>query len=834
MAHNAAARKMGGRMTTLNKDYLARRFLIAGLVCLAAFTGTGFVGWRTITSANIANSYQSAFHQLAEVTYDFALKVNEAQNHHDNFAEMDRVQLSATLDELAHIYSALRQVDPDGLEAARAASVESYSEQHLDESIEQAHSENLTDHEPPIYLPARMPPDLYGTWEENLANGGDSLESVIGNVLVLGRRFVNLHNAQHDSASLDALRREIVRVVRHDAAPAMGALRAQMAAKSIHHTKLVKPLIIFGAFMVLGSLVLVWLAIFKPMNVAILKAHTQTAAERDRAITSERAKSEFLAVVSHEIRTPMNAVIGFTDLLKQSGVNEEQLDYLEIIRTSGNDLMEILNEILDYSKLESGRYALESLPFKLQDLTESVTRLLGPQFTETGLALVTYIDPALPEELVSDIGAIRQVLFNLVGNAIKFTEEGAVAIEVRRDHSDETGQCFAEFLVTDTGIGIPKEKLNHVFQAFTQADSSDRRQYGGTGLGLAISRRLIELLGGHIQAESILGQGTQMRFTVPLDMTAPTSSAVPRRMDMDLQGLSVLIMDLSDLRRKVTTTVLESLGTNVSAARNLSGAKRKIEAAAHKGIPIQVAVFDDSAVPTFDRTILEELKSASGELELQIILVSGQAIEGPSKGVDQNTAAAVCPKPLVVQDLVALIHQVAMNRERSNSSDDLGEVEAVAEVPAADATRPSHSPAATHKGTILLAEDNIPNQRLLNIALTQVGYVVHVVANGKNAVDAAGQFAYDAILVDRNMPVMDGIAAIELIRASDGPSANAPIVAVSASAFEKDRDDFLASGADDFLTKPIDLDIAIARIQQWTASGRSTPQQPPPASQNVA
>ncbi len=822
-------------MSTVSKNYLAKRFLVAGLVCLAAFLATGFAGWRTITSANVANSYQSAFHHLIEVTYGFAFEVHMAGGGSGDHSGTDPRQLNAMLYALADIYGTLRRFDPDGLEDEEEESSsldEGYDEQHLDETIELILSNNPADYMPAVTLIGRMPSNLYEAWEDNPTNTTESLETVIGNVLILGNQFVSQPETQFGSASSEAMRREIVELVQNDAAPGIEALRLQMAADTVRYTRTVRPFIIAGILLGIGTLAFVWLAILRPMSTAILKAQVQTAKERDRAVASERAKSEFLAVVSHEIRTPMNAVIGFTDLLKQSSVNETQLGYLETIRTSGNDLIGIVDEILDYSRLESNKYELESITFNPKDLTGSVARLFGPRIAEAGLDLVTSVDPALPGEVIGDAGAIRQVLFNLVSNAIKFTQAGMVAIEARYSGTDEDGRHVVEFAVTDTGIGIPKEKLDSIFQAFTQADSSDRRQYGGTGLGLAICRRLIGLMGGTIRAESTPGQGTSMRVAIPLN--GPLNEAAPSTAsgapEPDLQGLNILIADPMNRKRELIAALLTSCGADVSLVHSVSEAKREIETAARKGAPFHVAVFNEAAAGAHDHLVWEELKSAGDGPAPHLILITGNHVESTSGGTGLDGLVNVCPKPLAVHDLAALIYQAAVNPEHSDCADDAGGTET------GDRASGGQTPLSPpgHKGTILLAEDNVPNQQLLKIGLTQAGYVVQAVTNGKDAVEATKQFAYDIILMDRNMPVMDGIAAIELIRAAGGPNANVPILAVTASAFDRNRDEFITAGADDFVRKPIDLELILTQIENWIASGRNVQGRPSPATKSVA
>jgi signal transduction histidine kinase/DNA-binding response OmpR family regulator len=514
---------------------------------------------------------------------------------------------------------------------------------------------------------------------------------------------------------------------------------------------------------------------------AVGEARRELEVARDVALQATAEKSAFMAMMSHEIRTPMNAVIGMTGLLLGTSLDADQQEFVETVRNSGDALLSIINDVLDFSKIEAGGLELENQVFNLRECVEDAIDVAAAT-NNKGIELIGELDSRCPTNVTGDVTRLRQVLVNLLGNAVKFTDGGHVLLTVEPGgHDDSEG--VLRFSVADTGIGIPADRLTSLFDSFSQVDRSTTRLFGGTGLGLAISKQLVEAMGGVLTVESTMGQGSTFRFSVTL---APVREI--RVTDPDpgatLTGHSALIVDDSATNRRVVRLQLESWGMRVADAPEADAASELIGS----GTRFDVVAVDMVMPGMTGEELAKRLRASATTSHIPIILLSGRVdrtqIEHP------ELFFAILSKPLRSARLKetmtdALASGVPVDRRLTPRGE------------GSDSATPMR---------VLLVEDNIVNQRVGRLLLEKLGHLVDVVGNGLEAVDAVSLAPYDAVFMDVQMPVMDGLTATTTIRGGHPPHGQPYIVGLTASVLIEDHQACTEAGMDDFLTKPARLD----------------------------
>ena len=577
----------------------------------------------------------------------------------------------------------------------------------------------------------------------------------------------------------------------------------------------------WAGVILLAVLAGVFLWVFRPMERAIMHAFGEATHALFRAESADRAKSEFLANMSHEIRTPMNGVLGMAELLSRTELTPRQKTFADVITKSGNTLLTIINDILDFSKINAGQLVLEPEPFHLAEAVEDVAALVAARIAEKNLELIVRIDPRLPAFVVGDVGRFRQIVTNMVGNAVKFTEKGHVLIDVSGESSE--GIVQLKVSVEDTGIGIPADKLSTVFEKFAQVDGSSTRRHEGTGLGLAIAARLVDLMGGTIGLESEVGRGSIFWFSAP--MPAHAANEPEAIVPVDVAGARVLVIDDNPVNREILLEQLRGWGFDCAAADSGAIGLAFLDRAAQLGANVDCVILDYQMPGMNGTDAAKAIRADARTASIPIVLLTSVDQVDFARLVLDHGIAAHLTKPARSAALLATVVST-IQKARSQATRPALAREAVQPIPPRPRSDLAIAEDSVAKAStpidILVAEDNEVNQMVFAQILSGLGLSYRIASNGRTAVEMHRSLKPKLILMDVSMPELNGFEATQAIRAAEAATGDhIPIIGVTAHALKGDSARCIEAGMDDYLPKPVSPDRLGAKIATWLGESRT-------------
>ncbi len=818
----------------LTRSYLRMRILLSMLLILASVAfGTGYVYWITEdTKASIR--FNVVLADAANATEQLLFQINRLDSLRTNPVLVmepgaDVLAIEARVKAQQETQTALTRLDRTfkAIELASTGDIGMTESQRLTlaegDTAADPHSADAGE-----LAGLTMPAALQAIWQGD--EDGFNLRASLTEVISQANRISIYRDLSSDAAKRTFA--EVSRLASNELRPGLARVNRKLGEEVVHSQDLLQNTMLGVAALMCLASVVVGLMILLPLETAVIAAqdalqNSRKEAEkaREAAQSADRAKSEFLANMSHEIRTPMNGVIGMAELLARTDLDGRQKTFTDVIVKSGNALLTIINDILDFSKIDAGQMELDPAPFRLDEAVEDVATLVSTRVAEKDLELIVRIDPALPPFVSGDAGRFRQIVTNLMGNAVKFTEQGHVLVDVTGSVKDDIAMVTVR--VEDTGIGIPEDKLSSVFDKFAQVDASSTRRHEGTGLGLAIASRLVELMGGRMGADSTLGKGSSFWFSVPMPVAETGWKEKP--LPIDVTGARILVIDDNPVNRAILNEQLRSWGFESAAAESGPVGLAFLEKASQIGLAIDCVILDFQMPDMNGEDVLKAMRaSACGGTTPVILLTSVDQAEF-SRMTTEHGMAAHLTKParssLLLETIVETLQRSRANAVRSSSPS--------FRAPPADVRKPAtlHSsqrntsphgsavrlaPSVQTRLDVLVAEDNEVNQLVFSQILSGLGLAYKIVGNGSLAVDAHRELHPSIVIMDVSMPVMNGLEATAGIRANDVlRGIHTPVIGVTAHALKGDRERCMNAGMDDYLSKPVSPDKLGAMVTDW-------------------